>query len=175
MLPVLNNQGVAALATETDTVLVELHNPTTFALIDTKATVLSTTGLASATFAPHPFAPYYIAIKHRNTIQTWSANPVAVNGASALYNFSTGAAQAFAGNQANLGAGVFGFYTGDINQDEFIDGNDFPQYDGESASGGLFDGTYTPTDMNGDGFVDGNDFPVYDNNSSNGVSAIYPL
>ena len=64
--------------------------------------------------------------------------------------------------------------TGDINQDDYIDGNDFPQYDSESASGGLYDGTYTATDMNGDGYVDGNDFPVYDGNSANAGAAVYP-
>ncbi len=174
MQPVLNNQGVAALATETDTVLVELHDPTTFALVDAAQGVLSTTGMVSATFAPHPFAPYVIAVKHRSTVQTWTKNPIPVNGASPLYNFSTAANKAAGDNQVNLGSGVFGFYTGDLNQDDFIDGNDFPQYSFESESGGLYDGTYTATDMNGDGFVDSNDFPVFDTNIFNGVSAIYP-
>ena len=63
--------------------------------------------------------------------------------------------------------------TGDINQDDYIDGSDFPQYDAESASGGLYDGTYTATDMNGDGFVDSSDFPVYDGNSAIGVTSYH--
>jgi hypothetical protein len=82
--------------------------------------------------------------------------------------------KAYGDNQVEVETGVWAFYTGNLLQDDYIDGNDFPQYDFESASGGLYDGTYTPTDMNGDGFVDGNDFPVFDNNSSNGVTAMYP-
>ena len=173
MQPVLNNHGVAALPTETDTVTIELHDPTTFALVDAVQGVLSTTGLVSATFT-QPAGSYRIAVKHRNTIQTWAKNPIACTVATPLYNFSTAATQAAGDNQFEVEPLVWAFFTGDINQDDFIDGNDFPQYDTESASGGLYDGTYTPTDMNGDGFVDGNDFPVFDNNSSNFITAIYP-
>jgi hypothetical protein len=68
--------------------------------------------------------------------------------------------------------GVWAFFTGDLNQDDFIDGNDFVAYDGDSFLG--VNSVYVATDMNGDGFVDGNDFPVYDANSFAGVSAIYP-
>ena len=92
----------------------------------------------------------------------------------ALYDFSSAANMAMGDNQGMVEPGIWALYTGDINQDDYIDGNDFPQYDSESASGGLFDGTYTSTDINGDGFVDGNDFPVYDFNSSNAVSAVHP-
>ena len=77
-------------------------------------------------------------------------------------------------NQAEVEPGVWAIYAGDLNHDDFIDGSDFPLYDAESASGGLFDGTYTATDMNGDGFVDGSDFPVFDGNSANGVTAVHP-
>ena len=171
MQPVLNNQGVAALATETDTVTVELHDATTFALIDSKVAVLSTSGLASATFT-QAAASYYIAIKHRNTIQTWTANPVACTVSTALYDFSTAANKAFGDNQIEVSTGVWAMYTGDMDQDDFIDGNDFPYYDVDSFNG--VNGVYANTDLDGDGFVDGNDYPLYDVNSFNGVLSIHP-
>jgi hypothetical protein len=181
MKPVLANEGVGSSATDVDNVTIELHDPTTYALIEAQTAVLQTNGLVSATFSPKVFAQYYVAIIHRNSIQTWSATPIAVSGSTPLYNFTTASTQAYTDPtpganpaQALLETGVWAIYTGDINQDGYIDGNDFPQYDSESASGGLFDGTYTPTDMNGDGFVDGNDFPVYDGNSSIAVTAFYP-
>jgi hypothetical protein len=174
MQPVLNNQSVpSSLAIQTDTIIVELHHPSTFVLIDTKKVVLLTNGTAVVTFA-QPAGSYYIAIKHRNTVQTWTGGPVACTTSTPLYDFSTAANKAYASNQALVAQGVWAFFTGDINQDEYIDGNDFPQYDFESSSGGLYDGIYTPADMNGDGFVDGNDFPVFDNNSFNGVTSIHP-
>ncbi|MEP7166034.1 MAG: hypothetical protein ABI741_15130 [Ferruginibacter sp.] len=174
MQPVLSNQSVpSSLATQCDTITVELHHPVNFTLIDTKKAVLLTNGTASATFS-QPAGSYFIAVRHRNSIQTWTAAAVACTTSTPLYNFSTAANKAFDSNQAQVAAGVWAFFTGDINQDEYIDGNDFPLYDTQSASSGLYDGTYTPTDLNGDGFVDGNDFPVYDVNSSNGVSSIHP-
>ena len=172
MQPVLSSQGVAALATETDTVLVELHDATTFALIGTpQQAVLSTTGLASATFT-EAAGSYYIAIKHRNAIQTWSTNPVTCSVSTALYDFSSAANRAMGNNQVEVETGVWAFYTGDLNQDDFIDGNDFPAFDNDSFNG--IAQVYVATDMNGDGFVDGNDFPVFDVNSFNGVSSVHP-
>ena len=174
MQPVLNNQAVTlSQATESDIITIELHDPATITLIDTKEAVLLTDGTVSVTFI-QPVAAYYIAIRHRNTVQTWSADPVICTVNSPLYNFSMASTKAFGDNQVEVEPGIWAFYTGDINQDEYIDGNDFPQYDFESASGGLFDGTYTPTDINGDGFVDGNDFPVFDINSFNAISSIHP-
>ena len=91
MQPVLNNQAVPlSLASETDSITVELHHPTTMALVDTKKVVLSTTGMASANITK-PAGEYYIAIRHRNTTQTWSAAPVLCSSATPLYNFSSAA------------------------------------------------------------------------------------
>jgi hypothetical protein len=171
MQPVLTNQGVAALATETDTLVVELHDALTYTLIDSKQAILLTNGSVSANFTQPP-GSYYIAVKHRNSIQTWTNVPVACTTTTPLYDFSTAAGKAFADNQVLVEPGIWAFYTGDLNQDGFIDGNDFPVFDNDSFNG--VTDTYTATDMNGDGFVDGNDFPVFDNNSFNGVTAVFP-
>jgi hypothetical protein len=174
MQSVLNNEAVPnSLTNEADTILVELHDPQTHALVDAQLAVLYTDGSATIPFTQSA-GSYYIAIKHRNTVQTWSANPVDCSESTALYDFTTDSGKAYGNNQVQVEPGVWAFFTGDINQDEYIDGNDFPLFDQQSASSGLFDGTYTATDMNGDGFVDGNDFPVFDNNSFNGASAIHP-
>ena len=171
MQPVLINQGLAALLTETDTILVELHNANTFELVDSRKSVLRTDGTVSVNFT-QPEGKYYVAIKHRNSIQTWSANPVDCTVSTQIYDFSTAANQAMGDNQVEVEPGVFAFFTGDLNQDDFIDGNDFPVYDTDSFNGIAQE--YAATDLNGDGFVDGNDFPVYDLNSLNGVTGIHP-
>ncbi len=172
MQPVLNNQSVTnSLSTETDSISVELHDPTTFALVDSKQAVLLTDGNVSATYT-QPAGPYFIAVKHRNTIQTWSTDPVACVATTPLYDFTTAAYKAMGDNQVEVQTGKWAFYTGDLNQDDFIDGNDFPAFDTDSFNG--VNSVYVATDMNGDGFVDGNDFPVFDVNSFNGVSAVHP-
>jgi hypothetical protein len=89
-----------------------------------------------------------------------------------LYDFTTAANKAMGDNQVQVQTGKWAFYTGDLNQDDFIDGNDFPAFDTDSFNG--VSSEYVATDMNGDGFVDGNDFPVFDANSFNGVTSIHP-
>ena len=128
-------------------------------------------GTVSATFGPKPFGLYYVSVAHRNSVWTWSANPVSVTGTTPLYNFTTAQNMAYGNGQALAEAGQWAIYTGDINQDEFIDSNDFPDLDSDTFNG--FVGYYT-TDLNGDGFVDSNDFPVLDNNTFNGVVSQHP-
>ena len=172
MQDVMNNQSVPfSLSTQTDSITVELHHPTTNALVETKRALLLYNGLASVQFF-QPLGSYYIAVKHRNTLQTWSANPVSCSAATPLYDFSAAANMAMGNNQVQVQTGNWAFFTGDLNQDDFIDGNDFPAFDSDSIYG--MNSVYVSTDLNGDGFVDGNDFPVLDVNSFNGVSAMHP-
>ncbi len=171
MKPVLMNQGINAQPGETDTIVVELHDPATYALVYSKKTMLLTNGTVSSNFTQTP-GSYYIAIKHRNTLQTWSAAPVTINAASPLYDFTLAANKAMDNNQVLIEAGKYAFFTGDLNQDDYIDGNDFPGYDTDSFNG--INTVYANTDMNGDGFVDGNDFPVFDQNSYYGINSAHP-
>ncbi len=172
MQSVLNNQGVPlSLATETDTVIIELHHPTTFVLIDSKKGVLLTNGRVSVTFT-QPEGSYFISIHHRNTLQTWSANAIACIFSTPLYDFSMAANKAYLSNQVQVEPGVWAFYTGDLNQDEFIDPFDFGDFDTDSQNG--VNGVYVATDFNGDGFVDPFDFQVFDANSQNGVTSQHP-
>jgi len=71
-----------------------------------------------------------------------------------------------------VSTGVFALWTGDLNQDDFIDASDFIIYDTDNAAGLLLD--YYATDMNGDGFVDASDFTIYDYSNSVGPFFIQP-
>ena len=66
---------------------------------------------------------------------------------------------------------VWAFYSGDINQDEFIEILDFPLLfnDNDNYAYG-----YYATDLNGDGTVDILDFPFLFNNSDNFIESIHP-
>ena len=66
---------------------------------------------------------------------------------------------------------VFAIFSGDINQDGYIDGFDFPQFDADNLA--QLAGYYV-TDLNGDGWVDGFDFPVFDANNLAQVSIARP-
>lgn len=120
-----------------------------------------------------PFAyngHYYIAVSHRNSIETWSAIPVSYNGSAEQYNFTTSANKAF-GNNMKLIDGRYCFYSGDVNQDGTIDTGD--QTPVENDASGFTTG-YLPTDINGDGSVDIGDMTIIDNNAVNFIETNYP-
>jgi hypothetical protein len=70
-----------------------------------------------------------------------------------------------------LETGVWGFFSGDMNQDDSIDPTDYPLW--ESDSDAFSFGVYA-TDLNGDGSVDPTDYPLWESNSDNFIFAYYP-
>lgn len=109
---------------------------------------------------------YYIEVKHRNSLETWSNQvnyTVAVN---TNYNFTSASTQAYGSNMISKN-GKWCLYSGDINQDGFINGNDFTFYSAQFGTIG-----YLVSDVNGDGVVNGNDFTIFSNNF--GRSTIRP-
>ncbi len=155
-----------------DTINVELHaNTSPYTTMYSSKGVVNINGTATIAFPDSAIgSSYYIVIKHRNSIETWSAAPVVINNNS-IYNFTTSASQAFGDNLNNMGDGVFGIYSGDINQDGSVDFNDYPSLD-IASNGGILG--YDANDLNGDASVDFNDYPILDINSNNGILAIKP-
>ncbi|HPR27443.1 choice-of-anchor J domain-containing protein, partial [Lentimicrobium sp.] len=112
---------------------------------------------------------YYIAIKHRSSVEIWSMNPVDFAENTIAYDFTTSAAQAYGSNQQDLiGDGtVWGLFSGDITsgepgvQDGWIelpDVNDIYNLQKIGAFG------YQPGDLTGDGFVELADLNMAFNN-----------
>jgi hypothetical protein len=172
MTPVKMNQGVSgATSTDVDDVTVELRDATTYAVAATTTAVLKTDGSVAAKFNSFPAGNYFIAVKHRNAIQTWSAAAQPFGVSTATYDFTTAANKAYGDNMIQLESGVYGFYSGDLNQDEAVDIFDFPLLlnDNDNFSSG-----YLSTDLNGDGAVDIFDFPLLLNNNDNFIYSSHP-
>jgi hypothetical protein len=112
---------------------------------------------------------YYIVVKHRNSIETWSALPVSLAGGAISYNFSNAASQAYGDNMKLMGS-VYAIYSADPNQDGTVDGSDMLLIDNASKPPVLHG--YNPEDLNGDGSVDGTDMLMVDNNSKPPVVGI---
>ncbi|MEO8209392.1 MAG: hypothetical protein ABI840_02440 [bacterium] len=113
---------------------------------------------------------YYIVVNHRNSIETWSANPVTILGDSTVYNFTSSLSQAY-GNNMILVSGVASIYSGDVNQDGSVDLSDASLVDNDSYN---FVFGYVYTDVDGDGFVDASDAAIVDNNAYNFVTVVRP-
>lgn len=107
---------------------------------------------------------YYIVIKHRNSIESWSSLPQSFVGNGPFnYDFTTSAGQVYGNNQKHLGGGYYGFWSGDVNQDGIVDTEDMSQVDNSSSHPA--ETGYVARDTNGDGIVDIEDMSLIDNNS----------
>jgi hypothetical protein len=122
---------------------------------------------------------YYIIVRQRQAVETWSATAVSFSGNPVTYNFTTAANKAYGSNQIQVASGpaLYGFYSGDFSsasgttQDGYIDivdnNNVF-----NSAQNGSFG--YMAEDVSGDGFTDISDMVLVFNNMQNGVGMNTP-
>ncbi len=158
-----------------DTITVELRNSTSpFAVVDIAKTVLSSNGSAAIKFSNAVGGNYYFAVKHRNTIETWSKTPFLFSLSNPLnYNLSVLNSQAYGSNQIQIDTSParYGIYSGDVNQDGTIDLTDMSLIFNDAL---IFATGYLPTDLNGDSIVDVDDAVFVDNNAFNFISKITP-
>ncbi len=175
MKSVLLNQGVGSDPNEVDTILVILHDDMTFADIDTFRGVLHTDGMIHCIFNNAVGTnSYFISIKSKNTLETWSAAPVPMTQGS--FDFSTDISQAYPDvNNPNpqmiLVASVWSIYSGDVNQDGQVAGDDINQVEAD-VTGQAFG--YNVSDITGEGPTDGADFNLLEVNVSYGLFVAHP-
>lgn len=157
-----------------DTVTLELRSATSpYGLVEQTKGILSTTlGFVSAEFTSAPSGNYYIVVKHRNALETWSAAPVSLKRGYVVssYDFTSAASQSY-GNNTVLKSGKYCFYSGDVNQDGIIDASDASLIGNDAFN---FVSGYTATDVNCDSFVDATDASITDNNVYNIVTLARP-
>lgn len=173
MFPALLNSGIAAPASQTDTLQVRLRNGTSpYAVVATTKAVVGTNGNATFIFPASVIGnTYFVEVLHRNTVPTWSAAPVSF-GAVTSYNFTTAANKAYGSNMKQLLPGVFGFYSGDLQpSDETVDILDQSELDNAIFN---FASGYVVSDLTGDGSVDIVDQSIMDNNISSFVGSVHP-
>ena len=81
-----NGDSLITDPTVCDTIIVELHDTIApYNLLSSTTTILHINGDATALF-PGSFSggTYYVAIKHRNAVETWSKEPVTISGATTI-------------------------------------------------------------------------------------------
>jgi hypothetical protein len=152
-----------------DTVTVELHSATSpYSLVSSSTGPLNTNGNGLFNFSSGVSGtPYYLVVKHRNAIQTWSAAPIN----SLTYDFSAALSQAFGNNQVLKGS-KYCFYCGDVNQDGQVTFSDLIAVDNDNTN---FVTGYTNTDLTGDGQVSFKDLIIVDNNNTNFITEVVPM
>jgi spore coat protein CotH len=158
-----------------DTITVQLRSVSSpYNIEDVSKGILNSNGTGTFNYSNVTNGvPYYIVIKHRNSIETWSSAGVTFSSGQMSYNLTSSASQAFGNNMKQIDTSPlrFGIFTGDVNQDEFTDLADLVLISNNAA---LFALGYLPTDVNGDGITDLSDIVFTFNNASKFVTAIKP-
>lgn len=113
---------------------------------------------------------YYIVVHHRSSLETWSSLPVLISNIC-TYNFTSSASQAFGDNEIQLESGVFGIWSGDVNQDDFIDDTDFLTIENGSNVFGI---GYIPEDITGDWIIESSDYSMIENNTGSIITLLRP-
>ncbi|MBS1518503.1 MAG: hypothetical protein JSS91_10500 [Bacteroidetes bacterium] len=157
-----------------DTVKAYLRNTSSpFAVVDSATAVINSTSLtAPCVFQNAGTGNYYIQIKHRNALESWSKSGghSITSGVTSTYDFTNAQSQTYGSNSILIGS-RFCFYSGDVNKDGIIDIADQSDIDNDAFN---FSSGYVVTDLNGDMVVDLADAVIADNNASNFISKITP-
>ncbi|MBK8980744.1 MAG: hypothetical protein IPM38_00100 [Ignavibacteria bacterium] len=155
-----------------DTAKVFLHNSSPpYAVVDSAKKNITSSGIVLISFPNAGTGSYYIDVRHRNALETWSQSPVAFTlGSNSNYDFTTAQSQAF-GNNMMFKLGRWCFFSGDVNQDGLIDVSDQSEIDNDVIN--VTTG-YVNTDLTGDSITDLSDASIADNNAFDFVSVIKP-
>ena len=171
MKPVIANQGIGVNTTDVAAITLELRDATTNAFVNSSSSLLKTDGNAIATFTPAISGSYYLAIKHRNALQTWSATPQTIGVVPLTYDFTTGSNKAYGNNMKQIEPGVWAFFSGDLDGDGFVDIPDYSLWESDYNDGAVGDFS---SDLDGDGFVDIPDYSIWEQNYNSGVTSNFP-
>jgi photosystem II stability/assembly factor-like uncharacterized protein len=155
-----------------DTIIIELRDSNSpFSVAAQTKVLLNSNGECSASFFNlQNGKPYYIVIKHRNSIETWSSSPQTFSGNQLTYDFTSAQSKAY-GNNLKLINGKWCIYSGDVNQDGFVNNTDVMIVLNDNISGTT---GYKSTDLNNDLFTEISDLYLIFRNSVAGVQKITP-
>ncbi|HMQ70343.1 MAG TPA: FG-GAP-like repeat-containing protein, partial [Ignavibacteria bacterium] len=135
-----------------DTISVYLRNSSSpYAIIDSSKNLLLGPGTGQEFFFNNSQdgIPYYIVVKHRNALETWSADPVSFVNNDASIAYSVSSIYAYGNNEIqvdNSPYDVYAFYSGDVNQDLIIDLTDIVDILNDAN---IFTTGYVVTDVTG--------------------------
>jgi len=172
MRPGLYLLGLTGQTDAADSLEIGFWNPASLsAPVWRDTVVLNTAGLAGVVL-PAGFRnnSYFISVRSRNSLETWSAAPVLIQD-SLVYDLSTVLSSAYS-NGSNppmklLPGGRYALYAGDITRDGAIDISDLSAI--WTASFGSPAPAYVVTDLSGDGIPDITDISMVWSNTFNSL------
>lgn len=158
-----------------DTINTFLKNTTSpYNSVDSAKIVIDSLKLEGLGFFNHAAnGNYYIVLRHRNGLQTWSkpGGVTFTKGSTMNYDFTSSASQAY-GNNLKLVGTKYCIYSGDVQSSGFIDVVDITSIYNKSLV--FASGEYLPENLNCDQIVDAADMVICYNNSKLIVGVITP-
>lgn len=159
-----------------DTVKAYLRNSSSpYNIADSSAAVIDAISLtAKFNFFNAAAGNYYLIVSHRNSLETWSGNPVVYNPMGFnTYDFTDSQSKAYGNNMKSIDTSPvrYGVFSGDVNKDQSIDLSDLGMIDNDASN---FSIGYIPSDVNGDNVADLSDITITENNAFNFITIIRP-
>ncbi|CAN5558527.1 hypothetical protein BH10BAC5_BH10BAC5_21100 [soil metagenome] len=147
--------------------LMDISSPTS--IIDSAIGILdSVTFNVFFDFKKASSGTYFLKIKHNNSLETWSklGGENFTKYTTMVYDFTVAQNKTY-GNNSVLISSNWCMITGDIDQDGYVNGNDFTVFSQQFGASG-----YLRSDLNGDGVINGDDFTYF--SQSFGKQSVYP-
>jgi len=160
-----------------DTVTAYLRNTSSpFSIVDSARAVIDSVNMTgNFNFQNTYTGNYYISLKHRNALETWSKSggESLVNGTTQNYNMTDMSSKAYGNNIVQIDNSPlrFALYSGDVNKDSFIDLTDVIYIFNDANT---FITGYKISDLTGNNITDLADMLVAYNNAGNFVSVLRP-
>jgi subtilisin-like proprotein convertase family protein len=141
----------------TDTVRMYLRQTSApYTKVDSAIGYINQFGFCNTYLANALNGTYYIEYRQRNSLAVWSVTPKTfTQGGSTSFSITTGPSTVY-GNDLIMVNGRWCTYSGDVNQDGTINGNDFTIFNTQFGQSG-----YIASDLNGDNTVNGSDFTIF--------------
>ncbi len=158
-----------------DTIRVYLrHRLSPFSIIDSTKGILDSAGYRLFSFNKvFQNYPYYLVLKHRNSIETWSDSARKFVNSYFVYDFTTSDTKAYGSNQIQVdnSPNRYAMYSGDVDQNGSIVLEDVLEIYNDANN---FVTGYVVTDITGNLVVDLTDVLMANDNSTNYVTKITP-
>lgn len=142
-----------------------------YEILDSATSLINSSGVCDLTFGNiSNDTNFYIVLKFRNGINTWSSTGNHFTNSVLNYDFTDSSSKAFGSNMI-LKGNRYCIWSGDVNKDNVIDGGDISSVENGIANSLI---GYEPEDINNDGIVDASDMGLVENNSTKLINVISP-
>lgn len=142
-------------------------------MLTTLNRTLKTDGSLSLTIPGEFSGSYFITVKHRNSLSITSALPVDFSNNVVTYSFNS-LESVYGSNLKTMGNGTHVIYSGDINQDGFIDLSDQSDLETNLFYQNPVIG-YSGADLNGDAIINNADKAIMESNRNSFIVTKVPV